>query len=659
MAGLDYLVGVRFKAYGNLLGEIGKYSFALAGLEAASDLLKNRFVDLAAAGIGAFAELTKAAENYQKMLANLKGELQGTGLAHKAMAQALSTKGTNAFLSPGSGVARGALLGNLFGNLNPAANKQYNRTMEMMMYTHNMSQANATGFMQKFVGAGLGYAQTTGVSSKNQETSSIRTAQMVAANMWKFAALGNGAGGAYLNNIYSALRSPYAGTPGLSEKTLFGAVGLNTLLQSTHGYGSGATQRFLALMTGHGSRQTIQDLMLAGVHVGLQGNLGMAVGGHVYKFNRQQMLGFLKNPQMLTKAFLPLVEQGSKYTGWSLNQVEHNSAAKAYIATHAKAMLGNLGSGIFSLFMEGYLLNRFERNRYGGNTPFTEKDNSKLLKSLGVLHQSLDKLGDIIGKQSSPMITNVIGGLSGATRWFTSLVSHHPWIGPAMTTGSLVATGIGVSGIVRMLGGLLSKVPMLGWLGKGVGLLGSAGMLGTAAFGGWEIGKILDKAFPHITGGLGKGSVGFVMSIFDAMKAFLSWVSGNGKGVAHDLHSIGSAFSFMTKGLNEMLKPFGVAPFLHSSLTSAEHLSMRRTWLNKFGSVHINSFGKYDVSTGELPVTYTETEKGKSTTSRLDVYLHGDEGTKSIAAAIARHIANVNTAEGMKLSRSHTIGVGG
>ena len=482
MAGLDYLVGVRFKAYGNLLGEIGKYSFALAGLEAASDLLKNRFVDLAAAGIGAFAELTKAAENYQKMLANLKGELQGTGLAHKAMAQALSTKGTNSFLSPGSGVARGALLGNLFGNLNPAANKQYNRTMEMMMYTHNMSQGDATGFMQRFVGAGLGYAQTTGVSSKNQEMSSIRTAQMVAANMWKFAGLGNGAGGMYLNNIYSALRSPYVGMAGLSEKTLFGAVGLNTFMQAEHGYGSGAAQRYLALIMGHGSKQTIQDMMLAGIHVGLQGNLGMAVGGHVYKFNRQQMLGFLKHPQTLTKAFLPLIEEGSKYAGWSLSQVEHNRAARRYVSTHSQTILGNLHSGIFTLFREGFLLTQGERKRFGGNTPFTGKDNSKLLKSMGVLGNNLDKLGDIIGKQSSPMITGVIGGLSGATKWVTSLVAHNPWIGPAMTTGSLVATGIGISGVVRMLGGLLSRVPMLGMLGKGIGFMGDAGMLGTAAF---------------------------------------------------------------------------------------------------------------------------------------------------------------------------------
>jgi hypothetical protein len=209
-----------------------------------------------------------------------------------------------------------------------------------------------------------------------------------------------------------------------------------------------------------------------------------------------------------------------------------------------------------------------------------------------------------------------------------------------------------------MLGGLLSKVPMLGWLGKGVGLLGSAGMLGTAAFGGWEIGKILDKAFPHITAGLGKGSVGFVMSIFDAMKAFLSWVSGNGKGVAHDLHSIGSAFSFMTKGLNEMLKPFGVAPFLHSSLTSAEHLSMRRTWLGKLGMVQVKSFGKYDVSTGELPVTYTETEKGKSTSSRIDVYLHGDDSTKEIAHHIAHALKSVVTGEGIKTARPLAAGIG-
>ena len=650
MAGLDYLVGVRFKAYGNLLGEIGKYSFALAGLEMASDLLKNKFVDLAAAGIGAFVELTKAAENYQKILANLRGELQGTGLAHKAMTQALSVKGTNAYLSPTSGAARGALLGNLFGNLNPAASKQYNRTMEMLMYTHNMHQANATGFMQRFVGAGLGYAQTTGVSPRNQEMSSIRTAQMVAANMWKFVSLGHGAGGTYLSNIYSALRSPYAGTLGLSEKALFGAVGLNTLMQATHGYGSGAAQRFLALMTGHASKQTVQDLMLAGVHVGLQGNLGMAVGGHVYRFNRQQMLGFLKHPQKLTEAFLPLIEQGSKYAGWSLSQIESNRHARQYIATHAKAMLGNLGSGIFTTFMEGYLLTQAERRRFGANTPFTEKDNSKLLRSLGVLSQNMEKLGDVIGKQASPIVTSVIGGLSGATKWLTSFVSHHPWVGQAMTVGSLVATGVGISGMVGKIGAFISsKIPMLGWLGKGMGFLGNAGMLGSAAFGGWEIGKLLDEWFPHLTGGIGKTIVGGVLGLFDATKAFFSWIAGNSSGVTSALKHARHAFSFMFKGLAEIGKVLGLWTPATPLDTKAAH-------------IYDNYLKKHTQPDGALPVAPQVAPIGSptaaGTTSHLHVYLHGNGSNKEIAHHIAHALKSVVTGEGIKTARPLAAGIG-
>ena len=650
MAGLDYLVGVRFKAYGNLLGEIGKYSFALAGLEMASDLLKNKFVDLAAAGIGAFVELTKAAENYQKILANLRGELQGTGLAHKAMTQALSVKGTNAYLSPTSGAARGALLGNLFGNLNPAASKQYNRTMEMLMYTHNMHQANATGFMQRFVGAGLGYAQTTGVSPRNQEMSSVHTAQMVAANMWKFAGLGHGAGGMYLNNIYSALRSPYVGMAGLSEKTLFGAVGLNTFMQAEHGYGSGAAQRYLALIMGHGSKQTIQDMMLAGIHVGLQGNLGMAVGGHVYKFNRQQMLGFLKHPQTLTKAFLPLIEEGSKYAGWSLSQVENNRAARQYVSTHSQTILGNLHSGIFTLFREGFLLTQGERKRFGGNTLFTEKDNSKLLKSMGVLGQNLDKLGDIIGKQSSPMITGVIGGLSGATKWFTSLVSHHPWIGPAMTAGSLVATGVGISGVVRMLGGLLSRVPMLGMLGKGIGFLGDAGMLGTAAFGGWEIGKILDKAFPKFTGGIGKTIVGGVLGLFDATKAFFSWIAGSSSGVESALKHARHAFSFMFKGLDEIGKFLGLWTPSTSLNTKAAHI------YDNYLKKHTQTDGALPIDSHAAPLISPTAPGGAS---HVHVYLHGDGSNKEIAHHVAQALKSVVTAGGISTARPLASGVGG
>ncbi len=655
MAGLDYLVGVRFKAYGNLLGEIGKYSFALAGLEGLTGVLKNKFVDLSAAGIGAFVELTKAAENYQKMLATLEIGLRNATTAHKAMHQALSTKGAAGFLTPEAGVTRGMLLGGYFGakGLNPKSEGMYNRTVEMLRGTYGMSSADSSGFMQKFLSAGLGYAQARGVPVGKQENYAIHAAQLVAANMGKFVDQG-----AYLSNIRRAMQSPYAGTTGLSTNMLFGSIGLDTLLQQTRGVGSGATNRLMALMTGNASRAAVETAMLNGFHVGVNGSVAMAVGGHPYAFSRRQMLSFISDPRLLAKTMLPTLEAGSPYAGMSLRQVERDKAALSFLSVRAKAELASSHSGMYSKFLEGLFFTPHDYRHFGEVSPFTNKYDAPVVNALNRLSGNLDKLGDVIGKQAGPMVAGVVGGLGAAAGWVTSAAAHHPWVGKAMAVGSLVATGIGISGIVKGIGTFLSKVPAFGLLGRGVGLLGDAGMLGTAGFGGWEIGKILDKVFPKFTGGLGKDIVGGWLGIFDAMKAFFSWISGNTKGVVHDIHQMTHAFSFMAHGLTDMAQAVGIS-IGSSPLHAAEKRALASSWMGAKGSAVINSFGKYDPTTGELPVTYTETEKGKSAASRLDVYLHGEDNTKDIAHAIAQSLQRVVTGEGRNTARPLASGVGG
>ncbi len=629
MAGLDYLVGIRFKAYGNLGESLKKYVW--------------EFADFASVGVAAFAALTDAALQYQKTLALLGGELNNTKLAHKAMAQTLSSKGSSAYLTPGAGASRGALLGNLFGDqgLNKGSVNAYNRTVEMLRGTYHMTANQASSFMSKAVMAGVGFAQTRGIAPGKQESYALSTAQMLAANVGKFHGESQST---YMSSMYAALKSPYAGMPGLSRGTLFGAVGLNTVMQQTHGYGAGATNRLLSLISGHASHSAVSLLMLDHMRLGVNGSLALAVGGHPYKIDKSQMLRYLADPVAFTKRFLPMLETGTPYTGMSLAQIDKNPAAKRAIGLAAAQALKASHSGLYTLFQEGLLLTPHELRRYGTNTTFTNKNDSPLVNAMNSLEASLDKLWMRIGKVAD--VTGVMQGISKGASWLNTAMGV-----PAIAHGVLGLGAFGLLGLAK----IGSKLGFLGSL-KALGtLIGRVSELSMAAYGGWQIGKTLDAVFPKTTASVGKIVAGTVLTVFNAAKVFFAWISGNANSITSALKSLQHSLSFIGKGFHELANL--IDPSAHKGkLHSIERKVLNSTYTGPLGDIYATHIGKD--RNGELPVDYMHTQGRIHTENHFTVHVHPGESPSEIQMAIVDALKSVVHASGRNTSSSLAHGIG-
>ena len=393
--------------------------------------------------------------------------------------------------------------------------------------------------------------------------------------------------------------------------------------------------------------------MLNGFRVGVNGSVAMAVGGHPYSFSKSQMLSFIRDPRLLAKTMLPTLEAGSPYAGMSLNQVEHNKAALAFLSVRAKAEFASSHSGMYSKFLEGLFFTPYDYKHFGYVSPFTNRYDAPTVNAMNRLSATVDKFAAVLGKQAGSTVSGTLGVLNTVGGWATTALKHMPFAGGVLATAAGWAAGMGISGAVRKVGGFLSKfaekLPILGRIGSVLGGVGIAGEAGVSFLTGWNIGKLLDKWFPHLTGGIGKTIVGGVLGLFDATKAFFSWIAGSSNGVESALKNAHHAFSFMFKGLAEIGKVLGLWTPATPLTTQAAHI------YDNYMKKHMQPDGALPVAPQVAPVV-APTAAG--TTSHLHVYLHGDGSNKDIAHHVAQALKSVVTGEGRSTARPLAAGIG-
>ncbi len=516
---LNYNVGVRFEAFGNLHSRMAALTAAFLLLEGRSNALQRGFLSVGKAGVAMFAGLIAAARDYNNVLAKLETSSFNIAQAHAAMANSLrggtpfgmaATAGqqmaiAGAFMTPSAGVSQANL-------------KAYQRPITWLQYGMQYSggAAESMGYealrAARTAEAYRGYVGASGVApSLALESRIIRHLPHIAV----------GRRGAYFSEITSALMDPRFATTPLRNIMRMAAM------TATQG---GVTPNEIAKFAMGGIQsQEVAQMMNMGLHIGV-GNLAAAVGGHPFMLSSATQQGIMKNYVSWSRSHLiPGLERAAGMTPTPVGQLTHAQYAtlskEAGIAFGAQPVLFHMAEAALTM-------NRFETAVVRATTSVhtMNRASNTVGKTLGTMGAQIGEIGGTIGgdfRSSQVWKLFAEGGL-GLTGGILHLMGNKSYGKPItniLSGMSGVSMGLGVAGIGARFG--------MSALGSGLGaILGVPAALLT----GWEIGKLLDKisivrtsALTVVTGimGLFNDLKSLVLPAEHIVKGFVSFLSSD------------------------------------------------------------------------------------------------------------------------------------
>jgi hypothetical protein len=566
---MDYLVGVRFEASGNLYSAMGKLSMAMLAADEATGLLKNRFVDMAAAGVGMFAALTSASVQYTNTVARLAVTLNGVKDLHKNLGAVLGPTGNAQYLSSNTLTGLVGTVQSLYGGHPPkGALRTAANIANVAEYGYGYG-SHAQPVVSSLLTSGVRYAQYMGYKSPEHiERISASVARAVLGHQ-------NIAGASNQSAYLSAANSVFG-------SSLIGNLGKNvspnmiaTWIAATTRQGdSGAVPAFLNLMAGKGltNAKGLPLLMnkMFGLHLGTNQSILAASQGNYLKLDMRSKDPFVN----VARSLLFGLEKGAGYT---TNKFIRESALTSAQRRHIMQMAGVDFDkhGPFYGMLKTYMFSMGALSHVKGNyQQAAAAGKQRTQRNLNLITDSAGRIYTQIGAGAD--VSGILGWAGHTLAGMASTMSTHPSIGRHVGGAGLAAAFSGISaGVMGLFGKIMEKMGF-GTLAKGAGSIGSKFLAPLAMFQALVSGASLLRAIPSIRSGENflthwMGKIKYVnKGLFSLMKAVsdFGWAIATfnfGKYFPKFISNMKGAFSDWHKDLTSLFKPLiGGSSIVHS-----------------------------------------------------------------------------------------------
>ncbi len=422
-AAVNYLVGIRFEAYGSLLRKMGGMQSMLGNLEKSNKSFLGTLIKVGAVGVAAFAVLTREAEKYNSALIRMEGlqvraQKQLTG-------QAFRMGGAPTGYSPVALMQTETSLRQVLGGsqyVTPAATRQFT-TMQNILRQWGMGSDTArTTLLEQLRSALLG-EQQRGLKGSAAAQAAMRD---IAQEFVTSIRIGGISGGRqtseqYQRAVQQALESPYL-------QKMLSPQQIVTTLGRLASYKPGMMQSFQTL-TGLGvggvSNMQAAQLMQMGVPIAPATTMQAAISGHRFAIRQDVMRQMLTHPGAFALQYLlPAAERAAHVAPMPIDQLRHNKQAYRAVQAVIPTLYGGDSAVFGQMLQYGLAPGRAFRAQQTAAVadPYAFMNkllNKSIQQKLRNLEAAFGKLADSLGRLGAPavikaldLLTHLVGGIA-------------------------------------------------------------------------------------------------------------------------------------------------------------------------------------------------------------------------------------------------------
>lgn len=556
----NYLVGIDFRAYGNLAEKMG----VLGGL---FDILRNKYFDFATAGVAVFSELTDQAIQYQNTLLKINAITGNMVQAHKVMKGILTPGGAQTGIPLATREALAAQTLRVMKEESPTLGRAEDWSMRYLRYQAGVPTQTAQSTIADMIltlrNAGLARGMIVGSPQMNQFMG--QTLRNFAVNLpreampQQFETILKG----LLTNPVFNRYSPQAlvNTASILGQTPQGEKAYSAMQQVVMGFNKNAS--LFTILSG------------MGVPMRVTGNLLTALHGHAIQTSEQFRRLLVTHTRLFTqRILLPFAEQQVGGIAPGTPYARLTSAQAAEVQRYARRALGDFAPFITML---GAPHLRAIGWRSVHNRATTDEFWHNIEANLNIIAKNTGKAFLPIAQPAGQFLSNAIGALAGVSGGGTG------WKGTGAGLITFLASFF-ASKTISGIGKLVGMIPWLndvGYVIRSIGVLG--GIVG-AAMAGWEIGKALDK-IPAVQKAAHDVLFPFFNFIFKTIPDWISLLATGPVGMAiTQLSTLGKIFNTTTVPPSSRLSEYVPNPYYHAPGVVHHHHTTNHVTIKANGS---------------------------------------------------------------------------